>query len=410
VTRQARALLVLASVSLAGFLIIPANSTIGVFITPLMKEFGWSHAQASRIATAYLLTYGLTGPLVGWVLDRVAAQWVMATGTIAVIVALLCASHLNSLGPLFAMYAVIGFGVQAAYHIPGFVVTVNWFKERRGLATGCFLGVSTAGLALAPTPVTRIVLAWGWRVAMRLMAVPMVLVALPLVLLFARTRPTDDRGIATPHFQTDTPGLEIGPALRTLPFWLMIGAQILYFMAFNGVFYLLVPYLISIGYSPQAAAHIFGVQALGAVLGFFGSGALTDRYGARRIVMIGIGVDGLALIELMLAGGHHASLLPLILFIMTWGTFASGPTGMMPVLMAESLGLRRYGTLVGLLHMVGSAGAAISPVLAGWLVDVTGSYRTAWEMYALFAFIGASLVCFVAPAKGHDQIPDSAAA
>ncbi len=37
-------------------------STIGVFFNPLIQQFGWSHEQVSRLATAYILCMGLTAP------------------------------------------------------------------------------------------------------------------------------------------------------------------------------------------------------------------------------------------------------------------------------------------------------------------------------------------------------------
>jgi MFS family permease len=412
VTKQSwRALVVLASVALAGALVSPANSTVGVFLTPLIKEFGWSHAQASRIATVLLLSYGVSGPALGWLLDRVAAQWVMATGVMAVALAFLAASRVHSLGMLVALYAVIGIGVQAAYHIPGYVVTVNWFRRRRGAAMGFFLGVSTAGLALAPTPVTRLVLTRGWRFAMVCMAVPMLVVALPLVLGFARTRPSGEAAASDEQeLLAGVPGLEVGPALRSISFWMLSALQVAYFIAFNAVFYHLVPYLISVGYTPPAAAHIFGLQALGAVIGFFINGALTDRYGPRKIIMVGLIMDGCALIELLGAGTSRMGPLPIVAFVMTWGTFASGITGMIPVLLAESLGLRRFGTLLGVLHFVGAVGAAISPVLVGWLVDVTGSYRIVWQLLAVLVFGCLILLGLVRPARGHDAIAEPIAA
>lgn len=409
-TQERRAFIVIASVAVASFLVSPANSTIGVFIDPLIKAFGWNHAQASRIATSYLFAAGIAAPVVGWLLDRVPAQWVMATGAVSAGCALLVASRVNSLTPLVLLYAVIGVGVQASTLIPGIVVAVNWFKERRGFAMGTVFGISTAGLALAPAVYSRVVAGWGWRIAMIWLAIPMFVIALPLFLLLVRTRPESATGKSAREELAATPGLEVGAALRSASFWLLALMQIFFYLAFTGVFYELIPYLISLGYSSEAGARAFGFQALGAVIGFFGNGLLGDRIGARKVLFGSFIVDALAVLALSRVSDPHFGFALLVIFVMTFGTAASGATTMIPYMVANTLGIRRFGTLAGIILFIGSLTGAMSPVLAGWIFDATGSYRIVWELYAVGLFFGFLLSGVVHPVVGHDAVPSQAEA
>jgi MFS family permease len=44
------------------------TGTMGLFLTPLMKQFGWSHSHVSMILTGFSLAFGLGTPLVGWLM------------------------------------------------------------------------------------------------------------------------------------------------------------------------------------------------------------------------------------------------------------------------------------------------------------------------------------------------------
>jgi len=72
--------------------------------------------------------------------------------------------------------------------------------------------------------------------------------------------------------------------------------------------------------------------------------------------------------------------------------FVLGATGVLtPLLMLESLGIRRFGSLMGLSGVFGTLGFAAGPVITGRIYDVTGSYTI-----ALWLYVAASIVCMIA--------------
>ena len=60
-----------------------------------------------------------------------------------------------------------------------------------------------------------------------------------------------------------------------------------------------------------------------------------------------------------------------------------------PLLVAESLGRRRYGVLGALTGIAGTLGATVGPVVAGRIFDMTNSYVGAFELFILLDIIGA---------------------
>jgi len=59
--------------------------------------------------------------------------------------------------------------------------------------------------------------------------------------------------------------------------------------------------------------------------------------------------------------------------------------------MLESLGIRRFGSLMGIAGLLSTLGYAAGPVVTGWIHDRTGSY-----VPALWMFVGVSAVCVAA--------------
>ena len=56
--------------------------TVGVFVGPLVKEFGWSRTQVSTLPSMIAIFIGVSGPLIGWLLDRLEARWIAAVGSL----------------------------------------------------------------------------------------------------------------------------------------------------------------------------------------------------------------------------------------------------------------------------------------------------------------------------------------
>ena len=118
------------------FVMAGTTNTISIFIMPLIKTYGWTHARVSVLPTAFSLTQGCFGLLVGWLLDRFDARSVMSVGAVVAASGLALAGSSHSFPPFLGAYVLAGIGASAATQVPGAVVSANWFTERRGLALG----------------------------------------------------------------------------------------------------------------------------------------------------------------------------------------------------------------------------------------------------------------------------------
>src|SRR5271155_2531808 len=192
-----RAWLIVISLFFTLFFIFGSGyNTAGVFFTPVIKTFGWSRARLSTLQMALALAAGVSIPLVGWVLDRVEARFVMTAGAVMAGCGFITASLAHSYEAMIAAYLLIGLGIGAATLLPCSLVIANWFGARRGLAMGlAFAGTSLGGAAM--TMVGNFAIArGGWRAGYIALAVPMFVVVIPLVIIVVRTRPPQAEGVS----------------------------------------------------------------------------------------------------------------------------------------------------------------------------------------------------------------------
>src|SRR5437016_9749381 len=100
-----------ASLFVTLFLVFGAGyNTAGVFFTPLLKHFGWGRAQLSTLQGALAISAGISGPLVGVMLDRFEARIVMVAGAALSGLAFLIASQADSFAVMLTAYLVLGVG------------------------------------------------------------------------------------------------------------------------------------------------------------------------------------------------------------------------------------------------------------------------------------------------------------
>ncbi len=382
-----------------------ATNCISVFMTPFMKQFGWKHAEASLVPTAFSLAVGLSSPLIGYLLDRLEARIVVCAGAILAIIGLLTASQSSAIGSMVAAYIAMGVGVSAATFIPASLVAANWFTDNRGLAVGVVIaGASASGITMPPLA-DYLIRNFGITTAFIALAAPIAVIVLPLVILVVQTRPEGASKASVAEQVKNLPGLEVGPALATRAFWLLVLVQAFGMAGLGGTFYHAVPALINAGYAPANAALVMSAQAAASVVGFVSMGWLADRFAARRVLPWALVM--LASSILMLLGARHGVAWAWWLtgFVFAFGLTAGCTSSLTPVVAVEALGLRRFGTLWGLIGLGSTIGLGGGPLLVGWVFDATNSYAMAFELCAAMIFAAAIAILPVAPAQGVEAVP-----
>ena len=382
--RERRGWIIVGAICVTMFFIWGAINSSAVFFVPVLKYFGWTRAKFSTALSIGWVTGGAAGPVIGWLADRVNPKKMMIVGATITGILWVLLSRATSFGEFFSVNALFGICVGASTTIPCSLIIASWFERQRGLAIGiAFAAAPIGGAGITPI-VNHIIVSEGWRAGYLALGLPIVFIVVPMIYFIVRPANASDGGSSSAPASeghapapVQLPGFELGQAARTRSFWLISGIQLLVGGTLGmGAHY--VAYLTGVGYSPHFAAQVLSMYLLMTTVGALLGGPFADRSGARTAmtatcILAAIGCVGL------LNVAHGLGLAVNIIA----GGFALGALGVqMPLVIIESLGVKRFGSLMGVTGVFYTIGAAISPIATGRIFDVTGSYAI-----AIIAFI-----------------------
>ena len=254
------------------------RSLPGILIHPLEVEFGWDRATIGRAVSINVLLFGLAGPLLGRVMDRIGPRVVASAATL-----LIALGAVGTLGMTQAWHMdllwglVVGIGSGGATMVMGSMVANRWFSRHRGLALGILGAATSAGQIVFTPTLMQLTLRWGWRGSTLFIAGIVGLLIFPLVALLLRNRPAE---VGLRPYGVSGPGVGETPlppdphpmraAIRTGDFWLLAGSFAICGFTTSG---LIQTHLISHG-----TEHGFSEMTMAAALGRFSSGGYLGNF------------------------------------------------------------------------------------------------------------------------------------
>ncbi len=366
--------------------------SFGVFVTPLREYFGTTSAVISGVYALSMLAFSGSGIVAGWSVDKYGPRITTLIGGLLFGLSLLLTSQVRTIGQLYMTYSMVGIAISTA-HAPLMTTVSRWFTRRRGLA----LGILTAGIGGGPliiAPLSAYLIhTVGWRFAYLVLAGGAGIILLMALLLKKSPENTDEtRDVAGDNGRASLSGKKTGEfnsglsdhyspreAIGTRSFW-QIGIIFLVIgMSAQMVKMHVVPYSESQGMSPLLAATVLSVLSGASVVGRITMGMASDAIGRRQALAICVFTEGAMM--LWLIGASNVWMF--FLFGIIYGYSYGGHGPQLPALAGETLGLKHMGTILGSLNFFWGLGAAVGPVLAGYLLDATGSYSSAFILGAM---------------------------
>lgn len=398
--RERRGWIIVAAIFVTMFFIWGGINSSPVFFVPVLKTFGWTRAKYSVALSIGWITGGAAGPFIGWLADRINPKKMMIAGAAITGLAYLALSRATTFDEFLVINGLFGICVGASTFIPCSLIIASWFEQRRGLAMGIAFSGYTLGGAAITLVANFAIAAGGWRIGYVTLATPILFVVVPTILFFVRTRKSSlARASAAardefpavaqnPAPSAQLPGLELSQATKTRSFWLIAAAQLFAGLS-TGMGAHFIAYLIGVGYSATFAATVWSLFFLMTTAGTLLGGSLADWFSARGALIVSFSLSSLGMLGLL--GASY----PLALAInVLAGGFALGAlTVQMPLMLIESLGIRRLGSVMGITGMFYTFGAFASPIVTGRIFDLTGSYSI-----AITSFMVMLIVCALATA------------
>ena len=360
--------------------------TFSVMIVPMERELGWSRGEISGAFSLALLLSGLVALPVGRFVDAHGARGLMTVGASLGALLLLAWSFVTDLTAFYLIQAGIGLVMAAVLYDVAFTVIAVWFQhERTERAKAMLLVTMLAGLAstIFIPLATFLTQTLGWREALRVLALILAVLTVPLHALVVRRRPQVLE--ATPP----EPSVSLRPAeaMRMPTFWWLTCAFALDRVAIVAIAAHSVPLLSERGYSPGFVAAVAGSIGLMQVLGRFLFTPLMARVSLSTLSAFTFGLHASALMSLLVISSPWS----VWLFAAAFGIANGASTLARAALIAEIYGSAHYGTISGSMATVIAPLQTVAPLGVGALFDLTGGYTL-----ALWGLAGVTILAAIA--------------
>lgn len=370
--------------------------SLAVFLDPMGADTGWSRAGISAAMTLAFLAMGVAGFGWGTLSDRIGPRRVVLAGIVLLGLASILASRAGSLLAFQATFGIL-IGVAAgAFFAPIIAATSVSFDKRRGLA----IALVSAGMGVAPMTIAPLA-GWlvtlvGWRQTMLGIGIGTWVLLLPFV-YFIRAVPVAAPAPAAGAPAGDTTSMSARDALRSRAFLVLGGAFFACCAAHSGPIFHTVSYAIGCGLPMVAAVTIYSMEGAAGLGGRLLFGVLSDRYGAKPVLVAGLLVQAFA-------AAAYLAVNQLTGFYAVAIVFGAAYGGTMPLYAAlarEAFSPRILGTVLGAATMVSSLGMALGPFIGGWLYDRFGSYTWLY-IGSMMAGLAAAAIATMFPRASRE--------
>ena len=381
-----------------------------VFIAPMETELGWSRAETSTAFSLALLLSSVVAIPVGRYMDRHGARQLMTLGSVAGVVLVLLWSSVQSLAALYLIQAAIGLVMATVFYEVAFTVVAVWFRRCRPQAMLIITMVAGFASTIFIPLRTYFVGEFGWRDALRLLALILAFGTVPLHALVLRRHP-ERLGLepdGSRDVQANLPEVSVTTreAFRTPTFRWLTGAFALDRIALIAIAAHSVPLLLERGYAPGLVAAAAGSIGAVQVAGRLVFAPFASRFSLPSLttgVFLGRACAFLLLLLIPSVAGVW-------LFAILFGAANGATTLARAALVAELYGSAHYGSISGTMTTLIGVTQAVAPVAVGALHDLSGTYMpTLWGMVvtSLLAALCIARVGALTPLPSVRRISES---
>ncbi|WP_448950672.1 MFS transporter [Labrys neptuniae] len=387
---------IVAAGGLLGCVAVGSMFSLPVFLKPMAQETGWSVTGISTAMTFGFLAMAVASMVWGNLSDRYGPRPVVLAGSVLLAASLALASQSSSLIEFQLVFGVLVGAATAAMFAPMMACVTGWFDTQRSLA----VSLVSAGMGMAPMTMAPFA-AWlvtvhDWRTSMLIIAGIAAVVMIPTSLLLRRP-PALAAGNEAALADEPQADMTVRQAVRSPQFIVLMLAGFFCCATHSGPIFHTVSYAVTCGIPMIAAVTIYSVEGLSGMFGRIGFGVMGDRFGARRVLVIGLLAQAFGVLFYAFASqlGQFYAVAVVVGFIYA---------GVMPlyaVIVRENFPLKMMGTIIGGTAMAQSLGMSMGPLLGGLIYDHFNSYVWlyvgSWGMGIAAALIALTFRPFAQP-------------
>lgn len=350
-----------------------AMYVVAVVLPAVQAEFGVARADASLPCTLLTVGFGLGGLMMGRRVDRFGIAPVLWIGAAGLGLGFALAARTDSIAAFAVVHGVLlGLLGSSTTFAPLVADTGLWFVRRRGIAVAiCASGNYLAG-ALWPPVVPWGIEGFGWRATCTALGL---VCAAGLARLSLALRPR-------PPAAVPTLARAGAPVASERPFGLSMNAATV-LLCIAGVACCvamsmpqahIVAYCTDLGFGAARGAEMLSLMLAAGIVSRRVSGAICDRIGGLRTLLLGSALQGVALLLFLPFDG----LVSLYVIPALFGLFQGGLAPSYAIIVREHFPAAVAGLRTGAVPMATLLGMALGGWMSGQVFDLTGSYDAAF--------------------------------
>lgn len=360
----------------------------------LQAELGLTYAELGLLVTVFYGSSGLTQMPIGVAVDRVGGPLVVALGLGLEGAAFALMGFSQGYASLLVLAAIAGLG-HSVFHPADFAILSATIKESRvGKAFSLHTSAGHLGTAVSPALIIFMATIWDWRTALTVIGAAGLVGMIAILSMRAaltgdiEARRADNAASADKAEAEGPSGLALflsRPMLMMLVFFVCTAMTSSAVRAFS------VAALREIHATPiLAATEALSAYLFASIAGVLFGGYLADRI-KRHDFSIGLAFVVTGAIMVLVALVSLPAVLLMALFMVAG--FLQGMVRPQRDMLVRNRGTRKtLGQAYGYVSTGSAVGAAVSPYLFGWILDLG---HATWVFYGIALFMAVSLLAVI---------------
>jgi MFS transporter, ACS family, D-galactonate transporter len=380
--------------SLSVFINYVDRGSLSIAAPVLKDDLGLSPSQLGVLLSSFFWTYAFCQILSGWLVDRFNVNWVLALGVMLWSAATLSTGLVRSFALLLTARMLLGIGESASYPSYSKIIVTHFHASQRGRANGMISAGWAGGPALGTIVGGLLVARVGWRMFFVVLGAASGLWLLP----WLKWMPKGTGVSVGPQGQRPA-GIE--EILRQRSAWGTFAGL----FCFNYLWYFLITwlpfYLVKHrDFSLQTMSFALGSAFFALAVSVLAAGWIADRSitagkSPTRVLKAlcggGLGIAGVTFVVFFLVANQTIAVAILIFCCMALGLCSPNLWTMTQIL----AGPQTAGRWTGLENFCGNLAGITAPIIAGEVVQRTGSFFWAFAITGSVALLGACSYFFL---------------
>ena len=358
-----------------------------LFAYSLAQEFKWDLATIGLTFTVFAYTATFIQPFSGYIADSFGPRKVSVFASVLVGLGFLLSSLASSPGQLYFFYGLGGVGVGVLYGLST-ASAIKWFPDKRGFATGLVVFGFGAGTAIFNWMIQGSLEANGFRTTLQYLGFLMLGVLVPASFFYKFPPPQWMPQSKGGDKKSTSQLVEYRPAA-------MMGTYQWYLIYFCFAFTVSIVLLFGAQMKMVAKEYqlpkeyfdlLLVLFPLGNGLSRIVAGAVSDRVGREKTMVIFYAFLGVSILALLLFG-NHPLLFVMIVFIAA--LLGGAPFALYPATVGDYYGSKYSTVNYGITYTAKAWAGLISGWLSGYFVSQMGSYKIPLVIIAICSLLAA---------------------